>query len=502
MVALKEKKTTANNLDADQATAAMKKSFVAQVGAVIGTTASVALCCVLTVGALEGIFALAHVGEDTVARPDPLLGYAHLENQTVTYRFEGFSCSTINSRGFRDKLYAVPKPAGTTRVCVVGDSMTMGLEVPLQNTFPKLLEKRLQGEGRNVEVLNCGMSGTGTGQQYLGYLQNIAALQPDMLIVAYHLGDTDDNIGGGTNPPRPTFLLGSNNKLQVDFKDMDKWFSGLDARFYASLDWLRRNSRVLAVLNKLDLDLQADPTYLAINKVVKKPISSLWGNYLKTLPTGNWQIERERLVASDLLPENQITTANPAASSSSVAASAKAPASTNTSSTTASFKSSANANTSSATTSTSAPANTNTSTSAAATVVSAKPAAIDPLDLPENGDLKAYRGLLYVHNNRMAVTKEIFRKLNAACNKNHCKLVIAALPAYDNSIMYYREVNELQQLAQEEHFGFINSSSAYPTRGPLDESPFHFAVHFNRAGHARMSETLYQQLFSAGKSAY
>ena len=111
MVALKEKKTTANNLDVDQATAAMKKSFVAQVGAVIGTTASVALCCVLTVGALEGIFALAHVGEDTVARPDPLLGYAHLENQTVTYRFEGFSCSTINSRGFRDKLYAVPKPA-------------------------------------------------------------------------------------------------------------------------------------------------------------------------------------------------------------------------------------------------------------------------------------------------------------------------------------------------------------------------------------------------------
>jgi hypothetical protein len=57
--------------------------------------------------------------------------------------------------------------------------MTMGLEVPLQNTFPKLLEKRLQSEGRNIEVLNCGMSGTGTGQQYLGYLQNIAPLQPD-----------------------------------------------------------------------------------------------------------------------------------------------------------------------------------------------------------------------------------------------------------------------------------------------------------------------------------
>jgi hypothetical protein len=288
---------------------------------------------------------------------------------------------------------------------------------------------------------------------------------------------------------------------------MDKWFNGLDSRFYSSLDWLRRNSRVLAVLNKLDLDLQADPTYQAINKVVKKPLASLWGKYLNTLPVGDWQIDRERRVASDLLPEHQVITSNPSASTST-----QANASTSSASTTAP------ASASSASASTTAPANAASASSSAAVPASAQPAssssnsktdvvapkttAIDPLDRPENGDLKAYRGLLYVHNNRMAITKEIFRKLNEACNKNHCKLVIAALPAYDNSIMYYREVNELQQLAKDEHFGFINSCSAYPTRGPLDESPFHFAVHFNRAGHARMSETLYQQLFAAGKSTY
>jgi hypothetical protein len=97
----------------------------------------------------------------------------------------------------------------------------------------------------------------------------------------------------------------------------------------------------------------------------------------------------------------------------------------------------------------------------------------------------------------MIVTKEIFSRLNQDCQKNHCKLVIASLPAYDNSIMYYREVNELRQFAKEQHLEFVDSVPYFPARGPMDESPFHFAMHFNRAGHARMSELLYQDLFKA-----
>jgi hypothetical protein len=70
MVALKEK-PTANNLNAGKANAPLaKKSLIAQLAGIAGTAASVAVCLALAVAALEGIFAMAHVGEDTVARPD------------------------------------------------------------------------------------------------------------------------------------------------------------------------------------------------------------------------------------------------------------------------------------------------------------------------------------------------------------------------------------------------------------------------------------------------
>lgn len=70
---------------------------------------------------LELIFAAANVGEDTVVKPDPLLGYAHLENKELTYKQEGYSKSRTNSLGFRDQNYPLVKSPGTTRIAVLGD---------------------------------------------------------------------------------------------------------------------------------------------------------------------------------------------------------------------------------------------------------------------------------------------------------------------------------------------------------------------------------------------
>lgn len=110
-------------------------------------------CILLVVGTLlmvEAAFAIGHIGEETVVKPDPLLGYSHLENQSLTYRQEGFSKSKTNSLGFRDREFARAKAPDTTRICVLGDSMTVGMEVPPECTFTRLLEDRLnqQKNGR------------------------------------------------------------------------------------------------------------------------------------------------------------------------------------------------------------------------------------------------------------------------------------------------------------------------------------------------------------------
>lgn len=474
---------------------APQKSFaghcIGLLKAVVISVAAIIVCW----GLLEFVFALTHVGEDTVAKPDPLLGYSHIEGQTVTFRSEGYSHSTINTYGFRDKLYG-PKPAGWKRICVVGDSMTMGLEVPLNATFPKLLDKQLQAEGQKIQVLNCGMSGTGTGQQYLGWRKKIAPLQPDMLIVAYHLGDTDDNVGGGTNPPRPTFLVDTSSKLRVDFKDVDTWFAGENSRFYSSFAWFRQNSRVLAVLSKLDLDLQADPTYKLVNKVIGKAKASAWNVFLKSLPAGDWKIQESRTVAQDLLPHAEpVVTAPAPAQVPATVVNTKAAPSTTASTVATTPAATQAASTPAATTPTATQAAATPVTSALATPASAATVKVAPPAEHGQQDIDLYRGMLYMHNNRMGVTKEIFRRLNKECRAQGCELVIAALPAYDNTIIYYRELNELRDLADKEGFTYLDCWRAYPSRGPLDDSPYHFTTHFNCAGHKVMADTLHKLLF-------
>lgn len=76
------------------------------------------------------------------------------------YRMEG---STSNREG----RYAVPKPEGTFRVAVVGDSVTFAPAMQYDDAFPKRLERMLNMNEKQprIEVLNYGVSGTSTYQQ-------------------------------------------------------------------------------------------------------------------------------------------------------------------------------------------------------------------------------------------------------------------------------------------------------------------------------------------------
>ena len=67
---------------------------------------------------------------------------------------------SINSDGFRDREYSVEKPEGTCRIIFLGDSALFGSGVDLEDTVPKLLERKLNEtlDGK-FEVLNFGVSG-------------------------------------------------------------------------------------------------------------------------------------------------------------------------------------------------------------------------------------------------------------------------------------------------------------------------------------------------------
>jgi len=107
----------------------------------------------------------------------------------------------ISSHGLRDHEYAVEKGPGTFRVVVLGDSIGFGMctgrtLIPVQQTFPKVLEQRLghpaPGSYTGVEVINLSVSGYDTIQEVEFFREKGLALRPDLVVVGYCLNDSDD----------------------------------------------------------------------------------------------------------------------------------------------------------------------------------------------------------------------------------------------------------------------------------------------------------------------
>lgn len=114
----------------------------------------------------------------------------------------------------------------------------------------------------------------------------------------------------------------------------------------------------------------------------------------------------------------------------------------------------------------------------------------------DNGqsDVNLLRGYLLANTGRLAVTKAILRDLNLRVQANGGKLIITSLPAFSNSVFYYRELDELRQFCTEKDIQFIDATKAFPPREPMAQCDFFYDLHFNFAGHKRMADVLYSQL--------
>lgn len=207
--------------------------------------------------ALEMVLALVHYGEEEFLRIDPVLGLVHMENKEITWRVEGFSHGRINSSGLLDRERPLTKPPGIFRIAVFGDSFTEGMQVSKENRFTSLLEDKLNSKGpQKFEVLNCGMSGYGTGQEYLLYLTKIRTFRPDVVILCVNEWDVDKNTAF---PDRPLFWLADSGQLQISWADFDNWRNSNSAKRYTLCEWARKNSRVWGVLQQIYSGLTMNP---------------------------------------------------------------------------------------------------------------------------------------------------------------------------------------------------------------------------------------------------
>jgi hypothetical protein len=99
----------------------------------------------------------------------------------------------INNRGYRDLERAIPRPAGVRRALCLGDSFTWGVRVLFDDVWPQRLERLLaRDRGEVWEAVNLGEPGLNTVQEAARLASEGFAYEPDVVVVAYVLNDSED----------------------------------------------------------------------------------------------------------------------------------------------------------------------------------------------------------------------------------------------------------------------------------------------------------------------
>ena len=175
---------------------------------------------VVAIGAVIGLlvaevaFRVAGIGWPVINAylRDEQVGNVLKPNAEFEWTMEGHAFVKINSRGLRDDEHQIPKPAGTWRFAVLGDSMAEALQVDPEDTFWSVIEQGL-GDcpalvGMEVEAVNFGVSGYGTAQELITLRTRVWDYEPDMVVLAITNGNDIRNNSPELEPNslRPFFL--------------------------------------------------------------------------------------------------------------------------------------------------------------------------------------------------------------------------------------------------------------------------------------------------------
>jgi hypothetical protein len=146
---------------------------------------------ILSVGLAECALRLHHTGsvarlhgEHSLRIADPIRGWVLAPDGRAHQRNRDFAILVLtNSQGLRDRPHDYAKPAGTFRVVILGDSFMEAYQVELEETLPFRLQEILAP--RNVEVINLGVGGYGTAQEFLALREEGLRYSPDLIVLAF-----------------------------------------------------------------------------------------------------------------------------------------------------------------------------------------------------------------------------------------------------------------------------------------------------------------------------
>ncbi len=118
--------------------------------------------------------------------PHPYYLYRGNPNQTIHFLYR--LPLRLNSMGLREREIPLRKEPDEFRILVMGDSNSFGQGVPIEKTWPRLLEERLQEShpNRRITVINQSMPGYSLAQSWYLYEEIGRRYEPDLLVVGSH----------------------------------------------------------------------------------------------------------------------------------------------------------------------------------------------------------------------------------------------------------------------------------------------------------------------------
>ena len=163
---------------------------------------NLALACMsicLTLGAAElvlrSIVPLDPRNPGEFRIPDPVLGWVLVPDATYVYQMpEAAVTVTYNSQGWHDVEHEVNKPDGVFRILILGDSFMEADSVELEDAFHRHVAELTRSAGLNTEIINMGVAGYGTLQEYLMFEENGRLYAPDLVLLGFFgVNDLIDN---------------------------------------------------------------------------------------------------------------------------------------------------------------------------------------------------------------------------------------------------------------------------------------------------------------------
>jgi hypothetical protein len=194
---------------------------------------------------------------------DSMTGGKYVPNSILMYRSQRGERAQrrANDWGFPDHRHDLRPAPGTLRIGFFGDSYAEALQVPLENTFFRVIEDELnrracelnhplnrRGEAvQRFETLSFGISGRGTLQSYLECRQWMAASDLDYVVYVFVENDPGDQIPSVRPTDIAPYPVLSADTFVVDRSFHDR-YGYKDKWPHRALQYIKANSLVVSTI--------------------------------------------------------------------------------------------------------------------------------------------------------------------------------------------------------------------------------------------------------------